>query len=144
VPGQPGTCFRCGAANNPQNHFCTTCGYDLSGARAAADKFLLPNGRPLRCRILLRTGPLTGHSFTLHQDTTNFGRMAGNDVVIPDGTISRHHARMTFHKGKWSVEDLNSSNGTFVNGKRATRPTALQHGDEVRMGDDIMTFELVG
>lgn len=144
VPGQPGTCLRCGAANNPQNRFCTTCGYDLSGSRGRGDKYLAPNGRPLRCRITLHTGPLAGQAFLLHQDTTSLGRTAGNDIVIPDGTVSRYHARLIFHGGQWTIEDLNSSNGTWVNGARVTRPMPLQHGDELRLGDDIMQFELVG
>ena len=144
VPGAPGTCFRCGAANSPTNRFCTTCGYDLSGARARNDRYLLPNGHPLRCRISMRNGPLAGYSFTLHQDTTTLGRTAGNDIVIPDGTVSRHHARLLFHNGQWSAEDVRSSNGTWVNGTRATRPTPLMHGDELRLGDDIMLFELIG
>lgn len=144
MPGAPGTCFRCGAANNPANRFCTTCGYDLSGARARGDRYLLPNGHPLRCRISIRNGPLAGHSFLLHQDTTTLGRTAGNDVVIPDGTVSRKHARLLFHNGQWSIEDLHSSNGTWVNGVRATRPTPLMHGDELRLGDDLIHFELVG
>jgi eukaryotic-like serine/threonine-protein kinase len=53
----PGVCFRCGNANDPRDTFCTTCGYELSGRRAAIDRFLSPNGRPLRCRILMRNGP---------------------------------------------------------------------------------------
>jgi serine/threonine protein kinase len=144
VPGAPGTCFRCGAMNNPHNRFCTTCGYDLSGSRMRADRYLLPNGHPLRCRIILRNGPLAGHTYVLHQDTTSIGRTAGNDIVIPDGTVSRFHARLHFQKSQWSVEDLKSSNGTWVNGVRVTKPQALKHGDELRVGDDIMTFELLG
>lgn len=144
TPGAPGTCLRCGAANSPQNRFCTTCGYDLSGARARSDRHLLPNGRPLRCRIILRNGPLAGCAYLLHQDVTTVGRSAENDVSIPDGTISRHHARLFFKRGRWLLEDLGSSNGTFVNGRRVTTPTPLSHGDELRLGDDILTFELAG
>ncbi len=145
VPGAPGTCFRCGAANTPQNRFCTACGYDLSGKRAAVDRVLLSNGHPVRCRIVLRNGPLAGHSYTLHQDTTTIGRTAGNDIVIPDGTVSRHHARLIFQSGQWSLEDLGSSNGSFINSARVMKkPSPLKHGDEMRLGDDIMTFELVG
>ncbi|HKV83569.1 MAG TPA: protein kinase [Ktedonobacterales bacterium] len=143
-PGAPGTCFRCGAANNAQNRFCTTCGYDLSGARGNVDRYLLPNKRPLRCRITIRNGPLTGHSFLLHQDVTKLGRTAGNDVVIPDGTVSRNHARLFFFNGQWSIEDEGSSNGTWVNGARIARPTPVMHGDEVRLGDIFVKFELVG
>lgn len=144
VPGAPGTCFRCGAANEPRNRYCTTCGYDLSGARGQADRYRLPNGRPLRCRITLRNGPLMGYSFLLHQDTTTLGRTIGNDVIIPDGTVSRHHAQLTFRNGQWSIQDLGSSNGTWVNGSRVKRPKPLMNGDEVRLGDDVMTFELIG
>src|SRR5262249_20567856 len=79
VPGAPGTCFRCGAANNPNSRFCTSCGYELSGARARADKYKAPNGRLLRCRLTFRNGPLMGRMFTLHQDMTTIGRMGGND-----------------------------------------------------------------
>jgi serine/threonine protein kinase len=144
VPGQPGTCLRCGAANNPHNRFCTSCAYDLSGARARVDHYKTPSGRPLRCRVTVRNGPMTHHSYVLHQDITTLGRTAGNDVVIQDATVSRHHARLFFHEGQWYVEDLQSANGTFVNGTRVHRPMPLQHGDELRMGDDVMTFELVG
>ena len=144
TPGAPGTCFRCGAANDPRHRFCTQCGYDLSGRRAAVDRMLLPNGRPLRCRLLFRNGPLSGQSFTLHQDTTTIGRTAGNDLIVPDPTVSRFHARLVFHNGQWYLEDLNSSNGAFVNGIRIHRPAPLMEGDELRLGDELIGFGLVG
>ncbi len=145
VPGQPGTCLRCGAANSPQNRFCSACGYDLSGKRAQVDRYLLSDGRPLRCRICIRNGPLAGRRFVLHQDATSVGRIAGNDIMIPDGTVSRRHARLVFNAGQWLIEDLNSSNGTFVNGGRVVekKPVTLKHGDELRLGDDTMIFELL-
>jgi len=144
VPGQPGTCFRCGAANDPRNRFCTSCGYDLSGRRAAVDRVMGANGQPLRCRLSLWNGALAGRWFVLHQDVTSIGRIAGNDVVIPDGTVSRHHARLVFRNGLWCIEDLKSSNGTFVNGARVTRePVALKHGNQVRLGDDFALFEVL-
>jgi serine/threonine protein kinase len=143
TPGAPGTCFRCGAANNPQHHFCTSCGYDLSGRRAAVDQYRLPDGRILRCRLIFRNGPLLGRVYLLHQDTTTLGRTTGNDVLIPDGTVSRRHACLSFAGGAWYVEDVGSSNGTWVNGARVQRPTRLEHGDEVRLGDEVLTFELI-
>ncbi len=144
VPGAPGTCFRCGAANDPRHRFCTQCGYDLSGRRAAVDRFLLANGRPLRCRIVMRNGPLAGQTFTLHQDTTTIGRTAGNDIIISDPTVSRHHARLVFHNGQWYLEDLNSSNGSFVNDIRIHRPAPLMEGDELRLGDEVIGYGLLG
>ncbi|MFI5274136.1 MAG: protein kinase [Ktedonobacterales bacterium] len=144
VPGQPGTCLRCGAKNDPRNRFCIACGYDLSGARARADHYILRDGRPLRCQLVVRSGPLAGRAYVLHQDMTTIGRIAGNDLVIPDGTVSRYHARLSFKKGQWRVEDLHSSNGTYVNTSRVQeQPVPLNDGDELRLGDDTMTFKLV-
>jgi hypothetical protein len=142
VPGAAGTCFRGGAANNPQHRFCTSCGYDLSGRRAAADRYRLPNGRVLRCRLVFRNGPLAGRAYVLHQDATTLGRTTGNDVLIPDGTVSRHHAQLCFQGTGWVIEDVGSSNGTWVNGTRIQHATRLEHNDEVRLGDEMLTFEL--
>jgi hypothetical protein len=142
-PGAPGTCFRCGAANDPRHRFCTTCGYELSGSRARADTYLLDDGRPLRCQLVARSGKAAGQAFTLHQDTTAIGRTQGNDVVLPDPTVSRHHARLTFRRGQWYLEDLNSSNGTYVNNIRINRPAPLMEGDELRFGDEVLDFALL-
>lgn len=138
-----GACFRCGTINNPQNRFCTLCGYGLASGRAQADRFLAPNGRPLHCRLTFQYGFLAGRSFLLHQDITTIGRQIGNDVLISDGTVSRYHARLIFHGGQWSIEDVGSSNGTFVNGQRIKRPKALHSNDQIRVGDMIATFEVV-
>lgn len=144
-PGQPGTCFRCGAANPPTATQCAACHYDLTGKRALVDTYVLRNGHPLRCRITVRNGPMAGHWFVLHQDATMIGRTLENDVVIPDGTVSRQHARLVFANGHWVIEDLRSRNGTFVNKQQVLKePVVLQHGDEVRLGDDFLTFELLG
>ena len=143
VPGAPGTCFRCGAANPPENRYCTACGYDLSGARGQADRFLAPNGHPLRCRLTVRTGPMTGGVYVLHQDVTTIGRTTDNDVAIVDRSVSRHHAQLVFHQGQWFVEDRGSANGTYVNGVLVRAPLLLTQGCELRLGDDILTFDLV-
>jgi hypothetical protein len=144
VSGAPGTCFRCGAANHPQSRFCTLCGYDLAGLQSQSDRYLLPDGRPLLARITFANGPLAGGSFMLHQDETMLGRNLDNDIVVQDATVSRSgHARLVFHERNWFIEDLNSSNGTFVNGTRIVQPVPLQTGDEVRLGDVSLVFETV-
>ena len=136
VPGAPGTCFRCGAANNPHNRFCTSCGYDLSGARAKVDKYKAPTGRPLRCRLTFRSGPLAGRIFTLHQDTTTIGRMGGNDIVILEGSVSRHHARLSFSKGQWIVQDLRQRQRHLRQRVRlaANQSMLVPHGSELQLG----------
>jgi hypothetical protein len=138
----PGTCLRCGTANDPRHGYCTSCGYELSGRRGSSDHVLLPDGRPLRCQLVLRGGPRAGQAFTLHQDITTLGRIAGNDVILPDPTVSRRHARLYFHESRWYLEDLNSANGTFVNDVPIVRPAPLLEGDEVRLGDLVLEFQL--
>jgi len=91
------------------------------------------------------SSPLAGRIFTLHQDTTTIGRMGGNDIVILEGSVSRHHARLSFGKGQWSVQDLGSANGTFVNRARlaANQSMIVPQGSELQLGHVYTTFELV-
>ncbi len=67
------------------------------------------------------------------------GRDPGNDCYMPDETISARHARITFHHNHWWVEDLNSTNGTFLNQERLDVPAVIVTGDEMRCGKvDVM------
>ncbi len=141
--GSPGACFRCGSANNPANRHCVVCGYDMAANRIDNDRVLASTGRPLRCRLVFRTGPFARLAFTLHQDVTTIGRSLGNDVLLQDETVSRQHARLTFMGGQWVIEDVGSANGVFVNKTRVRRPLALAHRDLVRCGDVEMVYELV-
>lgn len=142
-PSAPGYCFRCGSANNPVNRHCVACGYDMAAHRYDNDRFTTRGGRPLRCRLIFRTGPFANMVFMLHQDVTTIGRSIGNDVLLQDETVSRQHARLTFIRGKWLIEDVRSANGVWVNGVKVRNPLALEHGDTVRLGDVQMLYELV-
>lgn len=68
------------------------------------------------------------------------GRGAECTLVIDATTVSRRHARITVSGGGTSIEDLESTNGTFVNKKPAKGPTALKEGDEVALGSAAMRF----
>lgn len=132
------SCFRCGAANRTDLHYCTTCGYDFSKNRAANDTYLGPGGRPLLA--LLRIG---NRSYRFHQDVTTIGRTNGNDLVISGRTVSRRHARLWFHDGHWYLEDLQSANGTLVNNVRIYQPRMLNDGDIISFGDETALFKVV-
>jgi FHA domain len=70
------------------------------------------------------------------------GREPGNDIAIPaDGYASAHHAR--FHRGEYAdiVEDLGSTNGTFVNDERLNGSRQLQAGDVITIGQTQLTYE---
>jgi hypothetical protein len=67
-----------------------------------------------------------------------------NDVVIGDAEVSRQHARVTRTPGGYVLEDLGSTNGTFVNGERLTTPRVLNPGDLIALGETVtLTFDAV-
>ncbi|WP_165423872.1 FHA domain-containing serine/threonine-protein kinase [Ktedonosporobacter rubrisoli] len=136
------TCFRCGAPNPSTRLFCTTCGDDLSNKRASADRYLGPNGRPVLARLSIQNGPMAGRSYRFHQDVTTIGRTNGNDLVISGRTVSRRHARLLFVDGRWYLEDLQSANGTLVNNVRIYQPVALNDGDVINFGDEVVVFNV--
>jgi len=74
-----------------------------------------------------RTQGLGGHGVTL-------GRSPGVDVVVDDVYVSDEHAQILPDDGGWSVRDLGSTNGTYLNGAKVTRPTPLAAGDQIRLG----------
>jgi pSer/pThr/pTyr-binding forkhead associated (FHA) protein len=62
------------------------------------------------------------------------GRDSAADCSIPNETISARHARLSFHHNQWWLEDLESTNGTFLNQERLDIPTVIVTGDEFRCG----------
>ncbi len=62
------------------------------------------------------------------------GRSANCDFPVIDETVSARHARLSFHQNQWWVEDLHSTNGTFLNDERVSVPTVVIAGDELRCG----------
>ena len=95
-------------------------------------------------QLIMRSGPTPGASFTLEGDQIDVGRDSTNEIVINDAEISRRHARLTFQGGKYVLEDLGSTNGTFVNGQRLAGPRVLKSGEVVSFGEQIvMIFEAI-
>jgi predicted component of type VI protein secretion system len=91
----------------------------------------------------MRTGPTPGATFILEGDQLNIGRDSTNEVTINDAEVSRRHARLTFQGGKYVLEDLGSTNGTFVNGQRLAGPRVLKAGEVVSFGEQIvLVFEV--
>lgn len=82
---------------------------------------------------------MNGAEFVL-TDGTRLGRGMKNDVVLPDPYASNRHAVIHLRNGQYWLEDLDSRNGTFLNGVRLTRPAVLAHGDQIRIGDIIFSF----
>ena len=72
-------------------------------------------------------------TWTLTQDVTTIGRWEDNDVTIQDRWISRHHAEIQRHGSSYTLRDLDSKNGLYVNGKQIAEPVALQDGDQIQI-----------
>jgi pSer/pThr/pTyr-binding forkhead associated (FHA) protein len=70
------------------------------------------------------------------------GRGDGCDFVVDDQTVSTRHARLAYRKQQWWLEDLASTNGTFLNGEAVTTPVVITHGDELQLGQLRVRVEL--
>jgi predicted component of type VI protein secretion system len=89
-------------------------------------------------QFVMRSGPTPGATFALEGDQLLIGRDSSSAVAINDAEISRKHARLTFQGGKYVIEDLGSTNGTFVNGQRLVSAVVLKTGDVVSFGEQIV------
>ncbi|HEY44444.1 MAG TPA: FHA domain-containing protein [Anaerolineae bacterium] len=95
-------------------------------------------------RLIVRTGPNPGMVFDLTKEVTLFGRDVTNDIVLGDVEVSRQHARLTHTLGGYVLEDLGSTNGSFVNGERMIAPRTLNPGDLIGFGENVtLNFEAV-
>ena len=65
------------------------------------------------------------------------GRDTNCDLSMMDEALSAHHARLTYHHGQWWLEDLNSTNGTFLNHEKLTTPVVVITGDQFKCGNTI-------
>jgi signal transduction histidine kinase len=85
-------------------------------------------------------GPDKGRRFELPDTEPQLIGRSSEALPLTDSTISRRHAELTPDEGKWYINDLNSANGTFVNGQRITDLTLLRSGDQIRTGSTLMVF----
>lgn len=88
-------------------------------------------------RLIVRRGPQPNQSYELNKDIVTLGRDITNDIVINDPEVSRHHLRLTRGGGGFTIEDLGSTNGTFINGQRLTGARPLRPGDMVGLGETV-------
>jgi pSer/pThr/pTyr-binding forkhead associated (FHA) protein len=80
--------------------------------------------------------------FEIRDGATSIGRSSASDIVLKsDDYASGSHAQLTRHGGLLYVEDLGSTNGTFVNGRKTVGATPLRHGDSVRVGSTTFRYE---
>ncbi|MDJ0348732.1 FHA domain-containing protein [Cryobacterium sp. PH29-G1] len=91
-------------------------------------------------RLVITSGPKAGTEFPLGTETITIGRSSDSSLVIRDDYTSTHHARLMLWNDEWMLQDLDSTNGTFLAGSRVTVPTKIPLNASVKIG--ATSFEL--
>src|SRR5438445_70571 len=91
--------------------------------------------------FLVRSGGLVGQRLSVRSPVVNIGRADYNDLVVPDPSVSTSHAKLQRREGVWVLVDLDSTNGTFVDGEQVKGDAPLAPGATVRLGDVQLVFE---
>jgi diguanylate cyclase (GGDEF)-like protein len=100
--------------------------------------------RPDRATLTVLAGPDGGATFSMTETEITIGRSAHADVPINEASVSRHHAKIAVEsEGRYVLEDLGSTNGTFVGGRRVRR-ASLRPGDRIQLGRaTVLRFSIV-
>ncbi|MDN4613514.1 FHA domain-containing protein [Leifsonia sp. F6_8S_P_1B] len=91
-------------------------------------------------RLVITSGPRAGTELALGRDPITIGRSGESGLVIRDDYTSTHHARLLLWNDEWMIQDLDSTNGTFLDGRRVTVPTQVPLDTPIKIG--TTTFEL--
>ena len=92
-------------------------------------------------RLVLLTEGFTGRSFELKAERSTVGRLEDNNFQIPAPSVSSHHGEILLRGNDVVVKDLNSTNGTFINGSRISGEQQLHLRDEIRVGETVLRWE---
>lgn len=112
-------------------------GVDAAPARAAAPAPASKRTKKAPTKAAVVQGEKKGKSFTLNEELT-IGRGEKCRLVLDDTYVSTVHARIFANGEKYMLEDLGSTNGTYLNRKRVTSPVELRRGDQVKIGKTVL------
>jgi len=103
-------------------------------------KTLKPRTLRLAPRLVIESGPHQGDEYIIRKPTTLIGRNESCDLVIDDSQVSRRHCQVSWDGVYCTLEDLGSTNGTFINGQLLTAAYALHPGDKVQVANVVFQF----
>jgi pSer/pThr/pTyr-binding forkhead associated (FHA) protein len=149
-------CTNCGHRNPEGSNFCSSCGHALDTEADATTTITfapaeleteldeeihispeeLEGGRGV---LVVKRGPNAGSKFFLDTDVTKIGRHPDSEIFLDDITVSRRHAEIRRADGTFSVHDVGSLNGTYVNRERVEE-AQLRSGDEIQVGKFKLVF----
>lgn len=149
-------CTNCGHKNPEGANFCSSCGSALAdGDDASTTITFLPGelesdldeeihispeelegGRGV---LVVKRGPNAGSKFFLDTDVTTIGRHPESEIFLDDITVSRRHAEIRRSAAGFSLNDIGSLNGTYVNRERV-EDGDLHSGDEIQIGKFKLVF----
>jgi pSer/pThr/pTyr-binding forkhead associated (FHA) protein len=150
-------CNQCGHRNPPESNFCSSCGAPLDvlddrtitlaavdplqESSSTEDDVVVPIGELTKDNAVLvvRAGAQAGARFTLDRDVTRLGRHPDSEISLDDITVSRRHAEIHRADEGYTVADVGSLNGTYVNQERIDR-APLRQGDELQIGKFRLVF----
>lgn len=118
-------------------------GQGAAAAAPAADAAGTAKGRRTSdpTRLVVTEGPLRGTTLPLGASGILIGRAPSCTLVLDDDYSSSRHARIFPQGGQWFVEDLGSTNGTFLGNERVTQPTPVKMGTPVRVGQSVLELQ---
>ena len=149
-------CTNCGHKNPEGSNFCSSCGAALRDAggsdttvtfapaelEADLDEEIhispdeLEGGRAV---LVVKRGPNAGSKFFMDSDNTSIGRHPESDIFLDDITVSRRHAEIRRGGNGFTLNDVGSLNGTYVNRERVEE-ARLRSGDEIQIGKFKLVF----
>jgi len=147
-------CPECGFQNLESAHYCSRCGAllvteaepDETTQTFSAEEVHEDRGDLLEelgiegpALVIRSGGGRTGEAFTLERPQTTIGRSPDCDIFLDDVTVSRRHSVVAHGDSGFTIEDLGSLNGTFLNRSRIERGV-LENGDEVQIGKYRLIF----
>lgn len=145
-------CNQCGQENLKDTKVCASCGATLGSEDHMETTItfhpvdeLLTEGQvdvedaSEEAVFVVKRGSSIGQRFPLKKGEITLGRDPQSDIFLGDITVSRKHAKVTIEQSSFSVMDVGSLNGTYVNGVRVERQD-LKHGDELQIGKFKLIF----
>jgi pSer/pThr/pTyr-binding forkhead associated (FHA) protein len=145
-------CTQCGHRNPRDARFCAKCGHSLQEDSTATfspveledetgevEHIPVEDLEAGQALLVVKRGPGAGSRFLLDKDVVVCGRHPESDVFLDDITVSRKHLEFRRKDGAFSVHDLGSLNGTYVNGD-LVEETQLANGDEIQVGKFKLVF----